>query len=187
MKSIFEFSASLESKFMLRYWLYILLIIPANLFAQSYSNEDADPEQQQLEWCFVYSNMLGFDVSYISNPRLYDNVSQWMGTPYQYAGQSMNGIDCSGLVCRLYRDSYDIPLQGSSRDLHKKTSPVKKEDLREGDLLFFKIRKSRISHVGVYLGKNKFAHASTSLGVIVSDMDDAYYKKYFYAAGRLLN
>ncbi len=110
-----------------------------------------------------------------------------MGTPYKYAGQGKKGIDCSGLVCRLYRDSYNISLEGSSRDLYKKTSSIRKQELREGDLVFFKIRKGRISHVGVYLGMNKFAHASLSMGVIVSDLDDPYYKKYFYSAGRLVN
>ncbi len=150
------------------------------------SYED-DPEQQQLEWCFKYSNLLGYDVAYIANPRLYDNLCEWLGTPYKYSGQGKNGIDCSGLVCRLMQAAYNIELQGSSRELYKKVESIKKNDLREGDLIFFKIRKGRISHVGVYLGKNKFVHASSSSGVIISDLDEAYYKKYYYSAGRLLN
>lgn len=148
---------------------------------------EGDPEQQQLEWCFIYSNLLGYDLSYVSNPRLYDNVGQWMGTPYKYAGHGKNGIDCSGLVCRIINDSYNIPIAGSSRELFKQTEKINKNDLQEGDLVFFKIRKGRISHVGVYLGKNKFAHASTSLGVIVSDLNEPYYQKYFYSGGRLRN
>ena len=50
----------------------------------------------------------------------------------------------------------------------------------EGDILFFKIKKGQISHVGVYLGNNTFAHASVHSGVIISDLDEDYYKKYFF-------
>jgi len=56
--------------------------------------------------------------------------------------------------------------------------------LGEGDLVFFKIKKKRISHIGIYLGNNKFAHASVKNGVIISDMDEPYYQKRFYSGGR---
>lgn len=174
-------------------WIPAILFICFSVFlnstisAQMAMKSENDPEQQQLEWCFIYSNLLGYDISYVNNPRLYDNLSQWMGTPYKYAGQGKNGIDCSGLVCRLIQDSYNISIAGSSKDLFKETEEIKKKELREGDLVFFKIRKGRISHVGVYLGKNKFVHASSSSGVIISDLDEPYYEKYYYSAGRLFN
>ncbi len=147
---------------------------------------ETDYEQQQLEWCFRYSNLLGIELSQVRNPKLYDNISEWMGTPYKYAGNSKKGIDCSGLVCRLIRDSYDLDLDGTSAELHRRSMSIKRNELREGDLVFFKIRKGRISHVGIYLGENKFAHASLKLGVIVSDLNDPYYSKHFYSAGRLI-
>ena len=165
--------------------IVIVLFQVLSVKAQGQLKPVSDPEQQQLEWCFIYSNMLGYDLNYISNPLLYDNVSRWLGTPYKYAGIGKNGIDCSGLVCKLIKDSYNINLRGTSKDMYKQTQNIQKKDLREGDLVFFKIRKGKISHVGVYLGKNKFAHASTSLGVTVSDLDEPYYLKYYYSAGRL--
>lgn len=158
------------------------------LAQESFNTEqqnDQDPEQQQLEWCFTYSNLLGYDIDYIINPRLFQSIGEWIGTPYKYSGETEKGIDCSGFVCRMMKDSYHILLLGSARDIYKKTNPVKKSELREGDLVFFKIKKSRISHVGIYLGQNKFAHASTQLGVTISDLTEPYYQKYFYQAGRI--
>jgi murein DD-endopeptidase / murein LD-carboxypeptidase len=58
--------------------------------------------------------------------------------------------------------------------------------MKEGDLVFFKIKKNIISHVGIYLGNGKFAHASMHSGIIVSDLDEPYYKKYFYKATRVI-
>ena len=62
---------------------------------------------------------------------------------------------------------------------------VSKSNLEEGDLLFFKIDGDKISHIGVYLQNNKFVHATTKKGVMIDDLDEAYYKKYYYKAGRL--
>ena len=121
------------------------------------------------------------------NPYLYYQVYDWLGTRYKYSGNSKKGIDCSGFVSEMYRNTYCIHLNGSSGSIFTQVTPVEKVELREGDILFFKIRKKQISHVGVYLGNNKFAHASVHSGVIVSDLDEAYYKKYFYKGRRLLS
>ena len=138
----------------------------------------------------------GMDVFYAScclkpdsaiTPYLYYQVYDWVGTRYKYSGNSKKGIDCSGFVSEMYRNTYCINLNGSSGSIYTQVKPVEKVELKEGDILFFKIRKKQISHVGVYLGNNKFAHASVHSGVIVSDLDEAYYKKYFYKGGRLLS
>ena len=65
------------------------------------------------------------------------------------------------------------------------TVPLNKEDLKEGDLVFFKIKSKSISHVGVYLGDNRFAHSSTG-GVKISNINEPYYSRYFYKGGRIL-
>lgn len=120
------------------------------------------------------------------SPYLYYQVYDWLGTRYKYSGNSKSGIDCSGFVGELYKNAYCIELNGSSGTIFNQVKPIEKDQLREGDILFFKIRRNQISHVGVYLGNNKFAHASVHSGVIVSDLDEKYYKKYFYKGGRLL-
>ena len=145
----------------------------------------ADAEQQQLEWRFIYSNRLGYDIDSIVQPALFETVCDWIGTPYKYAGDTRKGIDCSGFATMVYRSVYSIGLEGGSAQIYQKAVPVARESLLEGDLVFFKIYSSRISHVGVYLGQNKFAHASVQLGVIVSDLDEPYYHARFYKGGRI--
>lgn len=132
-----------------------------------------------------YSQAFGYNISMMSNHLLYETVASWLGTPYRYSGKSFTGIDCSGFVNMLYNKVFNIPLTGSAAELFNRVNLLKKNDLKEGDLVFFKIRKRRISHVGIYLGENKFAHASTHNGVIISDLNEPYYKKYFVKGGKV--
>lgn len=134
----------------------------------------------------AYFGEYGLKIDSCANYKLYNEVHNWLGTPYKYGGKTASGIDCSGFSKKIYTAVYNKELQGGSRDIYKTVKPVSKKHLEEGDLLFFKIRKGQISHVGVYLGAGKFAHATTSAGVIISDLAEDYYKKYFFKAGRVL-
>lgn len=135
-----------------------------------------------------FTNLLGIPVSYHANLKLYDFIREWMGTPYRWGGNSKGGIDCSRFVNRMYEFVYDSFLGGkTSRDIYKElTEIVSTDDLKEGDFVFFKIHRRYISHIGIYLGDNKFVHASSSEGVTISDLDEPYWKRYFYKAGRFM-
>jgi murein DD-endopeptidase / murein LD-carboxypeptidase len=109
----------------------------------------------------------------------------WLDTPYQYAGNSIEGIDCSGFVKETYRMFFDAELLGGSEHIYNQCDSLGIDDLFEGDLVFFDIYGKGISHVGIYMGEHRFIHASTSKGVIVSNLNEAYYQKRFYAGGRL--
>ncbi|MOA21432.1 Murein DD-endopeptidase MepS/Murein LD-carboxypeptidase precursor [compost metagenome] len=65
--------------------------------------------------------------------------------------------------------------------------PLPKDELKEGDLVFFKIKSRSITHIGIYLGDNRFAHASSSRGVVISNLNEPYYSRYFYKGGRILD
>jgi lipoprotein Spr len=132
-----------------------------------------------------YSQVFGYPINSITCQGLYETITNWLGTPYVYSGKSENGIDCSGFVTMLYNKVYNIPLCGNSSDLYQKVILIKRKDLHEGDLVFFRIHKRKISHVGIYIGSNKFAHASRTNGVIISDLDEPYYKKYFVKGGKV--
>ncbi len=121
----------------------------------------------------------------ILNIGLYSTAYDWIGTPYRYSRSSKKGIDCSGFTKNVYKEVYCKELQGGSADLYTISTLIEKKNLKEGDLIFFKIKKGRISHVGVYLRNNKFVHASVKGGVMINDLDEAYYKKYFFKGGRL--
>lgn len=124
-----------------------------------------------------------------SNLFLYEDVSTWLGTHYSGKRMGKEGIDCSGFSTAIYNEVYHIGLNGGSRDIIHQVDTVfrKKDELKEGDLVFFKIHKKRVSHVGIYLKDNKFVHSSTHNGVIISDLDEPYYKRTYYRAGRFKN
>jgi lipoprotein Spr len=134
-----------------------------------------------------YSQIFGFPISSIKNKALFETISNWLGTPYSYSGKTSNGIDCSGFVSMLYKKAYDILLTGNAAELYSKADLIKSNALQEGDLVFFRIRKRKISHVGIYIGENKFAHATVHNGVIISDLGEPYYRKYFVKGGKIKN
>ena len=134
------------------------------------------------------SDRLGISVNSHDNIELYETVARWLHTPYKYGGNTRKGVDCSGLVCNVYKSVYHKTLQRRSIDIYQKNcSKISKRDLCEGDLVFFATgkNKGKINHVGIYLKKNKFIHASSSKGVIVSSLNDAYYRKTYYSSGRV--
>ncbi len=166
----------------------ISLIFILNSFSISFlhaQQDSTDNEQKNLQLSYNFSKLLNYEVDSLPYPLLYQTIYEWLGTPYKYSGDCKDGVDCSGFVCMLYKKVFNIQLTSSSGEIFKGVEPLKKKSLHEGDLVFFNIKKRRVSHVGIYVGNNKFAHASTQNGVIISDLDEPYYKKYFFKGGRV--
>ncbi len=132
-----------------------------------------------------YATLLNVDESKIDNVKLYSFIDEWYGVPYKYGGKNKSGIDCSNFTATLYSKIYSKALSGSSSSIFEQCKTISKNNLEEGDLVFFKIDGDKISHIGVYLQNNKFVHATTKKGVMINDLDQDYYKKYFYKAGRI--
>lgn len=172
----------------LRFYLFLLLFsltVPA--LAQpglKMMDNGADATVNSFHRKYL-EQYVGFPIAEDSRLELYDTIVNWLGTPYRYAGNCDKGIDCSGLVYMLCSRVYGFnPGARNSAELYQRVEKIDPDDLREGDLLFFRIYKRRISHVALYLGNGKFVHSSTSRGVIISDMSEAYYRKSFAGAGR---
>ena len=133
---------------------------------------------------FRYALLLDVEVEKIKNKKLFEYISRWWSVPYRIGGMGMSGVDCSGFVKGLTNEAYSIELPRSSREQADFSKPISKENLKEGDLVFFNTGRG-ISHIGMYLANNKFVHASTSMGVVISDLNEAYWSKRFVKAGRL--
>lgn len=131
-------------------------------------------------------NALGLEITEGENAKLYEAIKEWMGTPYLYGGTTKAGVDCSAFVGHIFKEVYNKKLHRVSNDIQQDVTLISKEDLREGDIVFFTNSKGRVSHVGIYLKDGLFAHSSTSRGVIISRLDDSYWSKHFYHGGRPL-
>lgn len=171
---------------MRRYLAILLMLFPLLLAAQE-PHPHNRPDTIALSPVHLFYSHYGLSPDTASTPQLYYDIFSWIGTRYHYGGHSQQGIDCSGFVSAIYRSAYCINVSGGSKDLYSQVDTVSKKNLKEGDILFFKIRNGQISHVGIYLGNNKFAHASVHGGVMIDDLDEPYYKKYFCCGGRLRN
>lgn len=149
--------------------------------AQPSSSSSSDPDNLAKEY---FSQIMGVAVNATTNTKLYQFVYDWLGTPYRLGGNSKKGIDCSKFSLALYENVFNTSIGYNSRNQYAETTPVRKSELQPGDLVFFKIRSRNITHVGVYLGDDKFAHASSSRGVMISNLNEAYWKRYYYNGGR---
>ncbi|MBC6991438.1 MULTISPECIES: C40 family peptidase [Hymenobacter] len=133
-----------------------------------------------------YSQTLGLNLAYTENKDLLRTVTDWLGTPYRYGSNSKKGTDCSGFVTRVFKEVYGITLQRSSRSMFQNVQRVAKDEVKTGDLVFFRRGPGQpIYHVGIYLKDGKFAHSACNGGVMVSSLNQAYYHRNFYAAGRV--
>lgn len=120
------------------------------------------------------------------NPQLYGFIQEWYGTPYRLGGTSKRAIDCSAFTRQLFLDVFGQSLERTAAMQFMMTKRIyDKNELKEGDLVFFSIKTKRISHCGVYLGDGKFVHASSSQGVVISDLNQPYWTRYYAGAGRL--
>ncbi len=135
----------------------------------------------------TYSQKLGYELNGSENKKFIETVNAWLGVPYKYGGCAKDGTDCSCFVSSFYNDVFGISLPRKSEDMKLLTKIIdsKKDTLLQGDLVFFKIKGEKISHVGIYISKGYFVHATTAKGVMINNLDEIYYKKYYLTAGRV--
>lgn len=132
---------------------------------------------------FKYAMMMNVDVESLKNISLLGFIDHWFGTRYKLGGTSKKGIDCSALTGALLLAVYGFNLPRTARQQYEATDHIDKDELQEGDLVFFDTHGG-VSHVGVYLENDYFLHASTH-GVTISSLDDHYYAKRFICGGRV--
>lgn len=121
-----------------------------------------------------------------ANSKLDETIAPLVGIKYKYGGTTTNGFDCSGFTSYVFR-KLGLELPRSSKEQYNVGVKIAKEDLQPGDLVFFNTSGKGVSHVGIYVGDGKFAHASTSKGVTFTAMTDKYYAKRYLGARRVMD
>lgn len=119
-----------------------------------------------------------------SEQRLRAALREWQGIPYRWGRADHKGIDCSGLVMRLYENAFNVQLPRTTQEQMGVGRPVPRGGLETGDLVFFALHK-KAYHVGIFLSDGEFAHASTSQGVIISSLREPYWGNSFIMARRV--
>lgn len=117
--------------------------------------------------------------------RLRREAAEWRGVPYHLDGTGRRGVDCSGFVRSIYRELFGVELPRTTSKQAKRGKKVARDDLRPGDLVFFKI-SSRSRHVGAWVGGGKFVHASSSRGVTTSRLSSTYWRQRYWTSRRVL-
>ena len=117
-----------------------------------------------------------------SAQRLAQVYNKWVGTRYRLGGTGRGGIDCSAFMQTAFATAFGVSLPRSTSEQRSLGKRIQKHQLKQGDLVFFRGN----SHVGVYIGNNKFMHASSSQGVTISSLDENYWARTYTQSRRIL-
>jgi cell wall-associated NlpC family hydrolase len=136
------------------------------------ASQSAKPQKNQFHKPFkqVERNLLSY-------------YADWKGTPYRLGGNSRKGIDCSAFVRNAYQSVFELDVPRTTLGQAKLGVQVKKSELLAGDLVLFKTSRS-VRHVGIILSGNKFMHVSEKRGVIISALDNVYWRQKYWKAVR---
>lgn len=163
-------------------WIFILLIFLLAFTGCHSSRKSHHKNADRVETLGVSKKLKG------TEKRIVEEALSWQGTPYKYAGfHKGKGTDCSGMVLSVYENVAGIKLPRNSRKQAEFCKKIGKGAVRPGDLVFFATGKDPavISHVGIMVDDDRFVHASTKKGVIVSELSTPYYKRTFKMFGRV--
>jgi cell wall-associated NlpC family hydrolase len=150
------------------------------LMPNSFGMENANMLQ------FKYAIATDATAEKLTNIPLLQVIDKWWGTRYCMGGVTDDCLDCSAFTQIVMRDVYQLSLPRTAQEQYNAAEKIELEDLREGDLVFFNTGGKGITHVGVYMINNKFVHAATSGGVMISDLNEKYWQPKFRGAGRVV-
>lgn len=171
-------------KFTKRAFSLVCVLVSAAMLAACSSDTNTKSQAKSQVYRSIYKSDLSDPIMAIS--RLSEQQHEWKGTRYRLGGNSKSGIDCSGFMQVTFKELFGIDLPRTTTEQAKAGERISKDELRTGDLVFFKTgRGPNGKHVGVYVKNGQFLHASTKGGVIYSDLESPYWSKAFWQARRL--
>ncbi|HQV06049.1 MAG TPA: NlpC/P60 family protein [Chitinophagaceae bacterium] len=132
-----------------------------------------------------YAVLMDTEVESLPSENLLEAVDKWYGVRYVRGGNTTHGVDCSGFTVGVYAELFGMQIPRVSREQYRVSEKLPISELAPGDLVFFNTTGRGVSHVGIYLGQNKFIHASVSRGVMVNDLSQNYYRKRYIGGGRI--
>lgn len=155
---------------------------------RSYDNDRYLDSSESSEFV-VSSEDYAKKVSEPMGQALISEAQRWLGTKYRYGGESKKGVDCSGLVMKIYGSVCGVKLPRTTREQVRYCTKVARNKIKPGDLVFFASSKSedKVSHVGLYIGDGRMIHASSSRGVVISDFDTGYWAKRYFTGAKVEN
>ena len=161
----------------------VVTVKPANIL--SVKDDEAAAIESFTSVQFKYAQLLDMEVESVTNKTLFAEIEKWWGTRYRYGGATDKGIDCSAYTGTIVHSVYGLVIPRTSRNQYADCIKLEKEELQQGDLVFFKTGRG-VSHVGLYLANGYFTHASTSIGVTISNLSETYWSKKYIGGGRIV-
>lgn len=161
---------------------FVVFVASASLVACSGSSVRHSPTSKTTQTHAVKTNLSNKNTVL---KRLNQQYAAWRGVPYKFGGIDKRGIDCSGFVYMALKKGLGITVPRSTTLLAKSGTDISNNKLRPGDLVFFKTGWGK-RHVGIYLEKDQFMHASTSKGVMKSKLSNPYWRKHYWKSARIL-
>lgn len=147
------------------------------------------PKQEEYTWDIEWEDekstrIISRDAIHGVSDKLTNYYESWLGVPHRMGGMTKQGVDCSGFVLNVYKDVYGIKLPRTASQMSQAVRKINRNEMKEGDLVFFARGTSKPHHVGIYLKDNNFVHTSTSRGVTISNLEDKYWANLFSFCGR---
>ena len=156
------------------------------LDSEGYPYQREKKQLRRKELKRKYAALLHTKPKKIKNKKLYYFIDDWYGVEYKWGGNDQAGVDCSGLIVKLYEQVYNLKLKRTVALQHDDTRNFRRQRrFREGDLVYFNTVGDDASHVGVYLKNGYFVHSAKSRGVSISNLKEPYWKKVFAGGGKV--
>jgi cell wall-associated NlpC family hydrolase len=153
--------------------------------SSSSSKKSNAPKKSNQKNSSGSSNLATGGSAPVPSMQLKKKIKPYIGVRYKYGGTTKKGMDCSGLIWRVFQDlGYVGFSRTSSQVMYNNGTHVKRDKTRPGDLVFFS-KNGSVNHVGIYMGKGVFAHASSSKGVMYSNLSNVYWSKRFLGFRRI--